>query len=70
MNLRLDWRSYQATKYACENWHYSKSIPTPPLDDEIKKQIELLRKPYPKRQKDSSEPLGDHRLKRAGQHRP
>jgi hypothetical protein len=30
-----------------------------PLDDAMRKQIEQLRKPYPKRQKDSSEPLDD-----------
>jgi hypothetical protein len=27
MNLHLDWCSYQAAKYACENWHYAKVIP-------------------------------------------
>ena len=27
MNLHLDWCSYEAAKYACLNWHYSKSIP-------------------------------------------
>ncbi len=27
MNLRLDWCSHEAAKYAVENWHYSKSIP-------------------------------------------
>ena len=26
-NLRLDWCSYQAAKYAVENWHYSKRMP-------------------------------------------
>ncbi len=26
-DLRLDWCSYEAAKYACEHWHYSKSIP-------------------------------------------
>lgn len=26
-NLKLDWCSYQAAKYACEHWHYSKSMP-------------------------------------------
>lgn len=25
--LRLDWCSYQAAKYACERWHYSKTVP-------------------------------------------
>lgn len=28
MSLRLDWCSYQAAKYAVENWHYSKTMPT------------------------------------------
>ena len=27
MNLRLDWCSHEAAKYAVENWHYSKSAP-------------------------------------------
>lgn len=26
-NLRLDWATHEAAKYACENWHYSKCIP-------------------------------------------
>lgn len=25
--LKIDWASHEAAKYACENWHYSKSIP-------------------------------------------
>jgi len=29
--LKIDWASYQSTLYACTNWHYSKSIPVPPL---------------------------------------
>lgn len=29
--LRVDWASHEAAKYACENWHYSKSVPVPPL---------------------------------------
>lgn len=29
--LRLDWCSHAAAKYAVEHWHYSKSLPTPPL---------------------------------------
>lgn len=29
--LRLDWCSHEAAKYAVENWHYSKSLPVPPL---------------------------------------
>jgi len=31
MSLRLDWATHQAAKFACENWHYSKSLPVPPL---------------------------------------
>lgn len=27
VDLKLDWASYDAAKYACENWHYSKVIP-------------------------------------------
>jgi len=27
MNLRLDWCSHEAAKYAVENWHYSKVMP-------------------------------------------
>src|SRR3972149_5758881 len=27
MNLRLDWCSYVAAKYAVENWHYSRRMP-------------------------------------------
>lgn len=30
-DLRIDWATHAAAKYACENWHYSKSIPVPPL---------------------------------------
>lgn len=26
-SLRLDWCSYEAAKYACVHWHYSKTIP-------------------------------------------
>ena len=26
-NLKLDWASYEATKFACLNWHYSKCLP-------------------------------------------
>lgn len=29
--LKLDWCSHEAAKYAVEHWHYSKSLPTPPL---------------------------------------
>lgn len=29
--LRVDWCQYKAAKYAVENWHYSKSMPMPPL---------------------------------------
>lgn len=30
-DLRLDWCSHEAAKYACEKWHYSRSMPTPPI---------------------------------------
>lgn len=26
-NLRIDWATYEAAKYACENWHYSGCMP-------------------------------------------
>lgn len=26
-NLKIDWATHEAAKYACENWHYSKCIP-------------------------------------------
>jgi len=29
--LRIDWASHEAAKYACTNYHYSKSMPVPPL---------------------------------------
>lgn len=29
--LKLDWCSHAAAKYAVEHWHYSGSLPTPPL---------------------------------------
>jgi hypothetical protein len=25
--LKIDWASHEAAKYACENWHYSKCLP-------------------------------------------
>ena len=31
INLKIDWASHDAAKFACVNWHYSKSIPVPPL---------------------------------------
>lgn len=31
VKLKVDWASHDAVKYACENWHYSKSVPVPPL---------------------------------------
>lgn len=31
-DLKLDWCNYKLAKYACENWHYSRSIPTPPYN--------------------------------------
>jgi len=30
-DLRIDWATYEAAKYACEHWHYSKSVPMPPI---------------------------------------
>jgi hypothetical protein len=29
--LRLDWCSHEAAAFACRAWHYSRSLPTPPL---------------------------------------
>jgi len=31
MNLRLNWIKHDAAVYACKRWHYSKSVPVPPL---------------------------------------
>jgi hypothetical protein len=28
-NLKVDWATHEAAKYACENWHYSKTVPSP-----------------------------------------
>ncbi len=30
-DLKIDWATHDAAKYACVNWHYSKSVPVPPL---------------------------------------
>lgn len=30
-DLKIDWATHKAAKYACANWHYSKSVPVPPL---------------------------------------
>jgi len=30
-NLKVDWASHQAVAFSCKNWHYSKSVPVPPL---------------------------------------
>ena len=30
-DLHLDWCSHEAAKYAVEHWHYSRSMPMPPL---------------------------------------
>lgn len=27
VNLKIDWASHEAAKYACEHWHYSKCMP-------------------------------------------
>lgn len=29
--LKIDWATHKAAKYACEHWHYSKSLPPPPM---------------------------------------
>ena len=29
--LKIDWASHKATVFSCQNWHYSKSVPVPPL---------------------------------------
>jgi len=29
--LKIDWASHEAAKYACLNWHYSKAVPMPPI---------------------------------------
>jgi len=31
VDLRIDWATHAAAKYACENWHYSGCLPMPPL---------------------------------------
>lgn len=31
VDLKLDWCSYRAAKFAVEHWHYSRSMPTPPI---------------------------------------
>ena len=31
VDLKVDWATHEAAKYACLNWHYSKSVPVPPL---------------------------------------
>jgi len=30
-DLHIDWATHAAAKYACAKWHYSKSVPVPPL---------------------------------------
>jgi hypothetical protein len=30
-DLKVGWATHAAAKYACENWHYSRSVPVPPL---------------------------------------
>jgi len=32
VDLKLDWCSHEAAKYACVHWHYSKSIPPAPYN--------------------------------------
>lgn len=31
VDLKLDWATHKAAEYACKHWHYSKSMPVPPL---------------------------------------
>jgi hypothetical protein len=31
VHLKLDWCTHQAAKYACEHWHYSKTMPVHPI---------------------------------------
>ena len=31
VDLRVDWCDYKAAKFAVEHWHYSRSMPTPPV---------------------------------------
>jgi hypothetical protein len=31
VELKIDWATHEAAKYAVENWHYSKVLPVPPL---------------------------------------
>lgn len=26
-DLRIDWATHEAARYACENWHYSGTVP-------------------------------------------
>lgn len=30
-NIKIDWATHESAKFACENWHYSKTIPVPPI---------------------------------------
>ena len=30
-DLRIGWATHTAAKYACENWHYSRCMPVPPI---------------------------------------
>ena len=31
VELKVDWATHEAAKYACLNWHYSKTMPMPPV---------------------------------------
>lgn len=31
VDLKVDWATHEAAAYACKTWHYSKSVPVPPL---------------------------------------
>jgi len=30
-SLKIDWATHEAAKFACENWHYSETMPVPPI---------------------------------------
>jgi hypothetical protein len=30
-DLKIAWATHESSKYACENWHYSKTLPLPPI---------------------------------------
>lgn len=30
-SLKIDWATHEAAKFACEKWHYSETMPVPPI---------------------------------------